>query len=166
MREKSPRLRILMVCMGNICRSPMAEAVTRALAERAGVGAAFEIDSAGTTSYHAGEPPDARARQVAGMRGYDLSRLRARQVREEDFFRFDHILAMDRDNLAALRRICPAQHLSKLKLFLDYAETSGTDEVPDPYYGGMQGFQHVLDLCEAGANGLIQACLSERHQAS
>ncbi|MFT3850594.1 MAG: low molecular weight protein-tyrosine-phosphatase [Propionivibrio sp.] len=150
-------MKILMVCMGNICRSPLAEGVVRHLADRAGVGAAIEVDSAGTLAYHAGEQPDPRARKVAASRGYDLSRMRARRVAEDDFAHFDLVLAMDRQNLAALERLCPEEHLHKLRLFMDYAESGEADEIPDPYYGGPDGFERVLDMCEAAARGLIGA---------
>lgn len=147
--------RILFVCMGNICRSPTAEGVTRMLAEKQGVAAFFEFDSAGTHGYHIGNPPDARARQAAAVRGYDLSPLKARQVSEIDFERFDRILAMDRDNLALLRQACPQVHHGKLGLFLEYASRSADDEVPDPYYGGPEGFERVLDMIEDAATGLL-----------
>lgn len=149
------RQRILFVCMGNICRSPTAEGVTRALAERQGLAEVFEFDSAGTHGYHIGNPPDQRARQSAAERGYDLSALKARQVNEFDFVRFDHILAMDRDNLALLQQACPEQHRGKLRLFLEFAANFAEDEVPDPYYGGPEGFARVLDLVEDAANGLL-----------
>lgn len=141
--------------MGNICRSPTAEGVARRLAERNRVADHFEFDSAGTHGYHIGNPPDIRARQAAAKRGYDLSQLRARQVNEFDFERFDRILAMDRDNLALLRQACPQAHYPKLGLFLEYASGS-EDEVPDPYYGGPEGFERVLDMIEHTANGLIE----------
>lgn len=147
--------RILFVCMGNICRSPTAEGVTRALAEKKGVAAYFEFDSAGTHGYHIGNPPDARARQAAAKRGYDLAPLKARQVNEFDFDRFDRILAMDRDNLELLRQACPEEHHGKLGLFLEYASLSTNDEVPDPYYGGPEGFERVLDMIEDAADGLL-----------
>ena len=149
--------RILFICMGNICRSPTAEGVVRTLATRAGIASELEVDSAGTHGAHEGEPPDQRARKVAADRGYDLSGLRARRVKAQDFSRFDHILAMDRQNLAALRRICPPEHISKLGLFLDYANGLAADEVPDPYYGGVEGFENVLDMCERAALGLLDA---------
>lgn len=143
--------------MGNICRSPMAEGVSRVLAERAGLTSILELDSAGTHGYHEGELPDQRARKVAASRGYDLTGLRARSVREQDFSRFDHILVMDRQNLAFLHRSCPAEYHPKLGLFLDYADGLALDEVPDPYYGGVEGFEKVLDLCEQAGRGLIAA---------
>ncbi|WP_313951761.1 low molecular weight protein-tyrosine-phosphatase [Accumulibacter sp.] len=151
--------RILFVCMGNICRSPIAEAVTRSMAQREGLTAMVETDSAGTHGhFHAGEAPDPRARRVAAKRGYDLSRIRARRVAEADFDRFDRILAMDEDNLALLRRQCPEESHAKLGLFLAYAPDLGITEVPDPYYGGEEGFERVLELCELAARGLLSAC--------
>lgn len=149
------RYRVLFVCMGNICRSPTAEGVTRAIAEKKGVAAMFEFDSAGTHGYHIGNPPDARARAAAAKRGYDLSQLKARQVNEFDFIRFDRILAMDHDNLKLLRQACPQEHHAKLGLFLEYAAQSASVEVPDPYYGGPEGFERVLDMIEDAADGLI-----------
>ena len=149
-------IRILFICMGNICRSPTAEAVVRGQAERAGLASVIEVDSAGTHAYHEGEPPDPRARKVAAVRGYDLSRLRARRVNDQDFSRFDRILAMDRQNLEFLRRSCPMENLSRLGLFLDFADGLALNEVPDPYYGGIEGFEKVLDLCEQGSRGLIE----------
>lgn len=149
------RTRILFVCMGNICRSPTAEGVTRAIAERQGVAGQFEFDSAGTHGYHIGKAPDQRARQAALGRGYDLSALKARQVSVQDFARFDHILAMDRDNLELLRQACPVEHRAKLQLFLEFASGNGMREVPDPYYGGPEGFEQVLDLVEDAASGLL-----------
>ncbi|MEW5781617.1 MAG: low molecular weight protein-tyrosine-phosphatase [Pseudomonadota bacterium] len=149
------RERILFVCMGNICRSPTAEGVARELARRRGLHDFFEFDSAGTHGYHVGNPPDRRAQEAAKKRGYDLSSLRARQVNEFDFVRFDRILAMDCDNLALLRQACPDEHHGKLGLFLEFAPQRGFDEVPDPYYGGPEGFEIVLDLVEAAAEGLL-----------
>jgi len=149
------RQRILFVCMGNICRSPTAEGVTRTLAERSGVAAGFEFDSAGTHGYHIGKAPDARASQAAALRGYDLSSLKARQVDSADFLRFDRILAMDRDNLELLSQACPPEHHGKLGLFLEFASRHEEDEVPDPYYGGPEGFERVLDLIEDAAQGLL-----------
>lgn len=148
--------RILFVCMGNICRSPTAEGVTRALAERSGMAAAFEFDSAGTHGYHIGAAPDERSRKAAAQRGYDLSVLKARQVNHYDFVRFDHILAMDRGNLELLMRACPVEHQGKLGLFLEFGAGFVEEEVPDPYYGGEDGFEHVLDLIEDAATGLLK----------
>lgn len=156
------KVSILLVCMGNICRSPTAEGVLRAMAEREGLGAYFEIDSAGTHGYHVGEPPDERAHKAAQRRGYDLSRLRARRVSEDDFLRFDRILAMDRDNLSLLQRACPAEYRHKLGLLLEYAVNFDDREVPDPYYGNGEGFERVLDLVEDAARGLIAAMRDRR----
>jgi protein-tyrosine phosphatase len=148
-------IRILFVCMGNICRSPMAEGVFGLLAARAGLLSVVDVDSAGTHTNREGESPDQRARTVAASRGYNLSGLRARRIKEQDFNRFDLILAMDRQNLAYLRKSCPTEFLLKLGLFMDYADGQAPDEVPDPYYGGIEGFEKVLDLCEVAAQGLI-----------
>jgi protein-tyrosine phosphatase len=147
--------RILFVCMGNICRSPTAEGVTLALVKRAGMTHRFEIDSAGTHSYHIGKAPDARAIKTAAQRGYDLQPLRARRVSDEDFVRFDYILAMDRDNLALLKQACPDEHQGKLALFLEFGAGRANAEVPDPYYGGEDGFERVLDMVEEAATGLL-----------
>lgn len=149
-------MRILLVCMGNICRSPTAEGVLRAQLERAGLGAGVEVDSAGTLGYHAGEPPDQRAIKTAAKRGYDISGLRARRVKDADFLRFDMILAMDRDNLASLKQVCPPTQRDRLGLFLDYARNFAEEEVPDPYYGSPEAFEYVLDLAEDAAAGLIE----------
>jgi protein-tyrosine phosphatase len=146
---------ILFVCMGNICRSPTAEGVFRQRAAAAGLADALQIDSAGTHGYHIGQPPDARSMQHAARRGYDLSAQRARQVAASDFERFDHLLAMDRDNLALLAAACPPQHRHKLGLFMQFAANAGSDVVPDPYYGGAGGFDQVLDYIEDAADGLI-----------
>ncbi len=146
-----------MVCMGNICRSPMAEGVARALAKEQGLAAAVEFDSAGTHSYHVGEPPDERACQAAEKRGYSLVDLRARKVSREDFSRFDLLLAADRQNLEALRRFCPDEALlGKVRLMLDFAEGLESAEIPDPYYGNRAGFERVLELCEQAALGLLE----------
>jgi protein-tyrosine phosphatase len=119
------------------------------------VAAGFEFDSAGTHGYHIGKAPDARATKAAAQRGYDLSSLKGRQVDRADFLRFDRILAMDRDNLELLRKACPTEHLGKLGLFLEFASSHDGEEVPDPYYGGPEGFERVLDLIEDAAQGLL-----------
>ncbi len=150
------KARVLFVCMGNICRSPTAEGVFRHLVETGGHTAGIEIDSAGTHSYHAGNPPDVRAQEAARRRGVDLSDLRARRVNADDFHRFDYVLAMDKDNFADLRRICPPGQEHKLRLFLEFAEGRREREVPDPYYGGDSGFEQVLDLVEAASRGLLE----------
>jgi len=149
-------MRILFVCLGNICRSPTAEGVLRALAAREAPDLPLEVDSAGTAGYHVGEPPDPRMRAAAGRRGYDLNTLRARIVEPRDFERFDLILAMDRENLAVLRRRAPEVVHERLRLFLEFAEDAERQEVPDPYYGGANGFEEVLDLVEAAARGLLR----------
>ena len=143
--------------MGNICRSPMAQAVARQVACDAGRSQEFEFDSAGTLAQRIGERPDPRARTVLLSRDYEPENKRARRVNDQDFERFDLILAMDQTNLEDLRRLCPPQHLGKLHLLLKFAPSAGADEVPDPYYGNLAGFERVLDLCEAGVQGLINA---------
>lgn len=155
-------LRILFVCMGNICRSPTAEVVTRAIAHRAGISDQIEVDSAGTHTANEGEPVDPRARKAAGGRGYDLSKGRARRVKDRDFVRFDRIIAMDQQNLAFLRRSCPPEYEYKLALFLDYATELAGRDVPDPYYGGPAGFDKVIDLCEFAAQGLVAKIAANR----
>ena len=145
--------RILFFCMGNICRSPTAEGVMRAKLAAAGLD--VEVDSAGTHGYHVGDPPDERSQAHALKRGYDLSRLRARQLEAEDFERFELVLAMDEANLSHAQRLCPPGQRHRLKLLMDYARHAGRTHVPDPYYGGAAGFEEVLDLVEAGCDGLI-----------
>ncbi len=150
-------VRILFVCMGNICRSPTAEGVFRRKIEEAGLEHAIEIDSAGTHSYHIGKAPDPRALEAAARRGIDLSSLRARQAKPVDFERFDYILAMDRDNYRELKYLAEqASGKGRLHLFLEFARDRGEEEVPDPYFGGSQGFEHVLDLIEDASEGFIE----------
>jgi protein-tyrosine phosphatase len=148
-------MRILFVCLGNICRSPTAEAVLRALAAREAPELVLEVDSAGTAGYHVGQPPDPRTREAAARRGYDLGALRARVVEPADFERFDLILAMDRENLKVLRRRAPTLAHERLRLFLEFAPEAAPEDVPDPYYGGPNGFEEVLDLVEAATRGLL-----------
>lgn len=148
--------RVLFVCMGNICRSPTAEAVVREFVRRE-AGPSVEVDSAGTHGYHRGDPPDERSIVAARRRGYDLSPLRARVVETADFRRFDLVLAMDTEVLEWLRSIAPREHAGRLKLFLEFAPALGRRDVPDPYYGGSAGFEEVLDLVEEGARGLLAA---------
>jgi protein-tyrosine phosphatase len=155
-------MRILCVCLGNICRSPTAEGVLRSLAAREFPDLGIMVDSAGTASYHVGEPPDRRTVAAARRRGYDLAGLRAREVHPDDFRRFDYILAMDRSNLSELtsRRMVGAT--AQLALFMSFADSVGQEEVPDPYYGGVEDFERVLDLCEVGARGLLQKLRAAR----
>jgi protein-tyrosine phosphatase len=149
--------RVLFVCMGNICRSPTAEAVVRELARREAAELALELDSAGTHGYHVGDPPDERAIEAARRRGIDMSRLRARKVEPADFERFDLVLAMDEGVYGRLSGIAPRARADRLRLFLEFAPELGRRDVPDPYYGGAAGFEEVLDLVEAGARGLLAA---------
>lgn len=151
-----PALRVLFVCTGNICRSPTAEAVARQRFAEAGLAAVVEFDSAGTHGYHVGEAPDPRTCETAMRRGYDLAPLRARRLQSEDFERFDLLLAMDCGHLEQMQALCPAQLHDRLGLFMDYAPQLDVREVPDPYYGGRGGFEHVLDLCEAAVSGLLE----------
>ncbi|GHD58854.1 low molecular weight protein-tyrosine-phosphatase [Jeongeupia chitinilytica] len=152
---------VLMVCTGNICRSPTADGVLRKLVDDAGLAGRVIVDSAGTQDYHVGEAPDRRAQAHAKKRGYDLSPLRARQVSAQDFSRFDLILAMDAGHLRQLERQAPPQHQAKVKLFLDFATAAREREVPDPYYGGADGFEHVLDLVEDGCAGVMEHVRAE-----
>ena len=145
---------VLFVCAGNICRSPTAHAVLQQKIQHCGATGRVTVDSAGIGDWHAGEPPDRRSRDHAARRGYDLSALRARQVTRADFARFSHVLAMDQSNLAALQRLRPAGFGGELGLFLPYGRR-GLREVPDPYYGGPEGFEQVLDLVEDAAEGLL-----------
>ncbi|WP_312263626.1 low molecular weight protein-tyrosine-phosphatase [Rivihabitans pingtungensis] len=145
---------ILLVCMGNICRSPTAEAILRAQLRARGLEHDVQVDSAGTHAYHTGEAPDARARQAAQAAGYTLDGMRARQVLADDFARFDWILAADAQNLAELRRRCPAQWQDKLRLMRDWA---GGGDVPDPYYGGAQGFTEMVAMLETALAAALDA---------
>ena len=149
--------KILMVCMGNICRSPLAEGVLRAQVTEQGRESGYVIDSAGTHGhYHAGEPPDPRAIAAAVRRGYmQVAQQRARPIHPDDFERFDLIVAMDRDNLTHLKRMCPPEHQGKLYLLLTFAPELALDELPDPYFGNAEGFERVLNLCEAGVRGML-----------
>ena len=141
--------------MGNICRSPTAEGVFRVQVARAGLSDRILTDSSGTHGYHIGEPPDPRSVAAAKARGIDISDLRARMTRAEDFARFDYVLAMDRQNHDALLTLCAAEAKDRLRMFLDFAPEQRRRDVPDPYFGGADGFEHVLDLCEAASRGLL-----------
>jgi protein-tyrosine phosphatase len=152
---------VLFVCLGNICRSPMAEGAFRNSVENLGLEPHFFIDSAGTSGWHQGNPPDHRARRTASNRGMDISQQSSRIVATDDFHRFDYILAMDTANLDDLQRSMPADSPARLDLLLAYGETE-VREVPDPYYGGEDGFDYCLDLICDGASGLLQAIRNER----
>jgi len=155
-QAKAAKTRVLMVCMGNICRSPTAEAVLRHKLQAAGLDMRVEVDSAGTYGGHVGEPPDARAQRHAKLRGYDLSRLRARRLTAEDFGRFDWLIAMDEDNLARMAELAPHGHGARLELLMAHAKRrTEVTGVPDPYYGPPAGFDHVLDLIEDACDGLV-----------
>ena len=149
-------VKVLFVCTGNICRSPTAEGVFRTLVARHGLECEIGTDSAGTHDYHVGEAPDSRSCAAARARGVVLDDLRARQVTRADFAAFDLVLAMDRGHYAQLARLCPPGSEGRLHLFLDFAPQLGVRDVPDPYYGGGDGFERVLDLIEAGCEGLLQ----------
>jgi protein-tyrosine phosphatase len=148
-------MRVLFVCMGNICRSPTAEGVFRRLASERIPDLEWEVDSAGTHGYHVGDPPDPRAIAAAARRGIDLSSIRARQVEESDFGRFDLIVAMDRLNREILLDRSPREYRSRIRLFLEFASSTDVEDVPDPYYGGPVGFERVLDLVEEASAGLL-----------
>jgi protein-tyrosine phosphatase len=155
-------LRVLMVCMGNICRSPIAEGVLRAKLQRAGLQAQVQVDSAGTHGYHSGEPPDARAIGVAARHGVELAGLRARPVVPQDYTRFHWLLAMDEDNLAWLRSRRPDGVEPRLALLMEFARRhAGVREVPDPYYGAAAGFERVLDLVDDACDGLVARLVEE-----
>jgi protein-tyrosine phosphatase len=155
-------IKVLFVCMGNICRSPTAHGVFEHKANASGLAHAIEIDSAGTHAYHIGEPPDRRARQTAQRRGIRLEHLRARRVEISDFEYFDYILAMDEDNLSILQSLCPSHHQDKVRLFLEFATQRNETEVPDPYYGGDGGFDFVFDLVDDASEGLLED-IRKRH---
>jgi protein-tyrosine phosphatase len=150
------KVSVLFVCMGNICRSPTAEAVFSQYVEHAGLSEFITIDSAGTHDYHIGQPPDKRTQRAALQRGYDMSSLRGRQVDLADFHRFDYVLAMDIANLDNLQRLAPLDSQTQAKLFLSYARNHAEHEVPDPYFGGAEGFERVLNMVEDAAEGLLQ----------
>jgi protein-tyrosine phosphatase len=154
------KISILFVCMGNICRSPTAQGVFRDMVDKQGLSEYISTDSAGTIDYHAGSKPDRRARETAIKRGLDLSDLRARMVSADDFERFDYVIAMDRSNYAALEALCPPGREERLHLLLDFAPHQPIREVPDPYYGGVAGFDRVFDLVEEASRGLLDKIMS------
>ena len=150
------RTRVLFVCLGNICRSPTAHGVFETIVKARGLEQLIVIDSCGTGDWHIGHAPDRRATAEAARRGYNLDHLRARQVQISDFDEFDYILAMDAQNLADLRAMCPAGFSGQLSLFLPFDPAATVDEFPDPYYGGDEGFTRVLDMIEAASEGLLE----------
>lgn len=154
MMDKS-KIHVLFCCMGNICRSPTAHGVFESLVKANGLEDVIVVDSAGTHAYHVGEQPDGRSQQTALSHGVDLSYQRARQAGRDDFKRFDYILAMDRDNYRNLVAICPGGMEHRLHMFLDFASELDEDEVPDPYYGGSNGFERVYHMVEMAAIGLL-----------
>jgi len=161
--KNNNKIGIVFICMGNICRSPTAEAVFHRYVEQAGLSEYIHIDSAGTHDYHVGDAPDARTLRAAKERGYDMSKLRGRQVEAADFSRFDYVLAMDEANLSILERLRPRDAQGHLGLFLEFAEQHDEREVPDPYYGGAEGFERVLDMVEDAAGGLLKH-IRQKHQ--
>jgi len=153
---------VLFVCLGNICRSPTAEGVFRALVEREGYAGRIACDSAGTGAWHIGNPPDGRATETAARRGVDLSGLRARQATPADFERFDYVVAMDRSNADNLRRLASRGFEDRVRLMMSFAPELAIDEVPDPYYGAGDGFERVLDMIEAASGGLLAEIVETR----
>jgi len=147
-------VKVLFVCMGNICRSPTAHGVFRELVREQGLGAAIEVDSAGTHNYHAGNPPDARSQATARRRGIDLSDLRARRFVAADFADFDYVIGMDHGNIADMRALRPPDARARLQLMLEYSQKYHQDEVPDPYFGD-DGFDLVFDMIDDAARGLL-----------
>lgn len=153
---------VLFVCLGNICRSPTAEVVFRALVESRGLADSIYIDSAGTSNWHIGERPDPRAVEAASKRGIDLTGLRGRQAISQDFSEFDYVIAMDHENHSNLSRLATPEQQEKLYLFLEFAEGVTEVEVPDPYFGSAGGFPHVLDLIENASQGLLDHIVTNR----
>lgn len=155
-------VKVLMVCLGNICRSPTAQGVLEQRVRHRGLEHQIYVDSAGTSGWHIGEPPDSRSSRAAQRRGYDLRAQRGRQVTVADFVHFDYVLAMDQQNLQALKTICPADFAGHLALLLEFGQQTSYREVPDPYHGGSDGFELVLDLIEDAADGLLEHILNNR----
>ncbi|WP_024851588.1 low molecular weight protein-tyrosine-phosphatase [Hydrogenovibrio kuenenii] len=153
--KNKEKVRVLFVCLGNICRSPTAHAVFRRMVDEAALSDLVLIDSAGTAAYHVGKQPDARSTQVAESRGIPMADLRARKVDLGDIIQFDYILAMDRSNYMDLMELALPEHREKIRMFLDFAPEYDETEVPDPYYGGPAGFDHVFDLVTAASKGLL-----------
>lgn len=155
------KIKVLFVCMGNICRSPTAEGVFNALLTSRNIAEYFDVDSAGTHAYHVGDAPDLRAQKAARDRGVELKQIRARKIANDDFEKFDHILVMDDDNFMIVQEICPEDHKHKVRHFLEYAPHLKVREVPDPYYGGSYGFERVLDMVEEASRGFVDAMLQD-----
>ena len=153
MKKNNGKLSILFVCMGNICRSPTAEGVFKSMLDKSDIGKEVTVDSAGTHAYHIGEPPDNRTILAAKKRGVSLNHLRARLIDDSDFEKFDYIIAMDKTNLLHLKNKTSEKYHSKIHLFLNFSK--GNLDVPDPYYGDADGFEHVLDLVEQASKGLL-----------
>lgn len=158
----TPRVRVLMVCMGNICRSPTAQGMLEKLARDSGLADRVQVDSAGTHGGHIGAPPDERAQEHARRRGLDLSAQRARALVRQDFERFDWVLVMDAANERAARALCSPEHAHKLRRLTDFCTHHAAREVPDPYYGGGAGFEAVLDLVEDACTGLLRTLIATR----
>jgi protein-tyrosine phosphatase len=156
------KVSVCFVCMGNICRSPTAEGVFRKLVEANGLSERVNIDSAGTHGYHIGGSPDSRAAASALKRGYDLSCLKARKVEARDFRVFDYLLAMDLENLGYLKALRPSEAKAEARLFMEFSRRFSEREVPDPYYGGTQGFERVLDMVEDASEGFLQHLLKNK----
>ncbi len=156
-------VRVLFVCMGNICRSPLAQGVFEDLVRREGLEDKVFVDSAGTGRWHVGSPPDERAQRSASSRGLDLSIQRARQVTPDDCRNFDYVLTMDQQNYRVVSALC-RESSAEVRPFLDYASDRFETEVPDPFYGGPEGFEHVLDLVEEASEGLLKE-IKEKHLA-
>ncbi len=155
--------KVLFVCMGNICRSPTAHALMQHKVDQRGLSSQIEIDSAGTHAYHIGEKSDQRSRALAQSKGVDMEMIRARKVSVLDYDKFDYVLAMDEDNLHLLEYYAPNKHSAQVGLFLDFAyqaQTISERVVPDPYYGGEEGFEHVFDLADKGCDALIEHILN------
>jgi len=155
-KKNLKKINVLFVCMGNICRSPIAHGVFQKFVEAELLHKVVGVDSAGTYAYQAGERPDPRARSAAMKRGYDLNKLKARKIEPADFLEFDYVMAMDNENRQDLLDLCEEGQVGKIMLFLDFAKTAGITEVPDPYYGGLNGFETVLDLVEDASHGLLE----------
>lgn len=150
------KVSVLFVCLGNICRSPTAHGIFRHLVKNAGLEEVIEVDSAGTAAFHVGKSPDTRSTLLAKERGIEMSDLRARQVDLGDFYQYDYVLAMDEANLFNLKEMALPEHYDQIKLFLEFSRDYDEKEVPDPYYGGAQGFDHVFDLVDSASRGLLE----------